>query len=78
MSEVAKLPKPQLRGLLTSQIKRNLVFGAVFAFVVTAAYKMNINDKRKIKYAEFYKNYDPQREYEQMKKAGIFQSARPE
>lgn len=55
MSEVGLLKKPQLRGLLQTQIKRNLLVCAVFSISVGAAIKFLIAEPRKQRYAEFYK-----------------------
>ncbi|EFN81454.1 Cytochrome c oxidase polypeptide VIc, partial [Harpegnathos saltator] len=47
--------KPQLHGLLTSQIKKNLI-GMTIASISTAiAYKILVCDRRKQRYADFYK-----------------------
>lgn len=55
MAETARLPKPQLRGLLTSQIKKHLIISGVLCFAFVAATKVFRNDPRKRDYAEFYK-----------------------
>ena len=34
-------------------------------------------DARKQKYADFYKTYDAQADFERMRELGVFQSARP-
>lgn len=52
MSAVAK---PQLRGLLTSQIKRNLVGMMVTSVTAALLYKIFIGDRRKQRYIDFYK-----------------------
>ncbi len=54
---VATLAKPQMRGLLTDQIKKNLVIATVLSFTTMFAYKFMVADKRKQAYAEFYR-YD--------------------
>ncbi|XP_064605924.1 cytochrome c oxidase subunit 6C-like [Liolophura sinensis] len=74
----SQLAKPQLRGLLKSRVKRD--FGIAFAFsaVCTVAYKFLVNEPRKAKYAEFYKTYDAQADFERMKKEGVFQSVTPD
>ncbi|XP_078619891.1 cytochrome c oxidase subunit 6C-like [Branchiostoma floridae x Branchiostoma japonicum] len=79
MSDVpaGRLPKPQMRGLLISHLKKHGAVALVFAMGVTLAYKMAVADPRKRHYEEFYKNYDVKKEFEAMKEAGIFHSARP-
>ncbi|CAH1255334.1 COX6C [Branchiostoma lanceolatum] len=72
-----RLPKPQMRGLLISHLKRHGAIALVFSMGVTLAYKLAVADPRKRHYEEFYKNYDVKREFEAMKEAGIFNCARP-
>ena len=52
---VATVAKPQLRGLLTSAIKKHLVVASVLSVAVMMAYKVTVNDPRKQRYAEFYR-----------------------
>lgn len=52
---VANLKKPQLRGLLHSQIKKNLIVAIGLSVVFGVAYKFAVSEPRKQKYAEFYK-----------------------
>ncbi|KAL3286957.1 hypothetical protein HHI36_001443 [Cryptolaemus montrouzieri] len=74
MSAAKALPKPQLRGLLRSQIKKNLIIASVLSISVVIAQKIFVNDERKRVYAEFYKNYDINKEFEKMKAKGLFDS----
>ncbi|KYQ49863.1 Cytochrome c oxidase subunit 6C [Trachymyrmex zeteki] len=68
------IAKPQLRGLLTSQIKKNLVVMMVVSISAGVAYKIFVVDKRKRKYAEFYKTYDAEKQLKIMNEAGLMQS----
>ncbi|KAI5696823.1 hypothetical protein M8J76_012054 [Diaphorina citri] len=68
-----KLPKPQLRNLLQSSIKVALVQGAVIAFGTAVAWKVLIMDPHKKAISEFYKTYDGEKDFERMKKAGLFE-----
>lgn len=52
---VANLQKPQLRGLLHSQIKKTLIIAIGMSLVCGAAYKFLVSEPRKQKYANFYK-----------------------
>lgn len=52
---VATLAKPEMRGLLTAQIKRNLVVSTVLSLSTMFAYKFLVADVRKEHYAEFYR-----------------------
>lgn len=47
--------KPQMRGLLNSSIKKNLIVSISLCVVAVVAMKFGFNDVRKAKYAEFYK-----------------------
>lgn len=79
MSEtVGKLPKPVMRGLLRKQIGRNLV-GAFFVTAGTVMiYKIMVNNVRAEQYADFYRNYDIDKEFEKMRKRGQFDSCSSE
>ncbi|KAM6089512.1 PREDICTED: cytochrome c oxidase subunit 6C [Chlamydotis macqueenii] len=73
----ALLPKPQMRRLLARRMKFHL-FGAFCVSLGCAAlYKFGVADPRKRAYAEFYKNYDPMKDFEAMRAAGVFESAPP-
>lgn len=50
-----KLPKPQLRGLLTSSTKFHLPAALALSAVATVLFKIFYVDARKTRYAEFYK-----------------------
>ncbi|KAG8224004.1 hypothetical protein J437_LFUL001081, partial [Ladona fulva] len=71
---VTKLSKPQMRGLLNSQITRNLVGALVCSIGAGLAFKFLVGEPRKKRYIEFYKNYDAEKDFERMRKAGVFQS----
>ena len=47
--------KPQLRGLLTDQIKKHLGISIALSVAATLAYKFAVADVRKQVYAEFYR-----------------------
>ncbi|XP_026728445.1 cytochrome c oxidase subunit 6C-like [Trichoplusia ni] len=71
---VSTASKPMMRGLLNSQIKRNLTISLVLAGISGFAFKQIVGNERKRKYAEFYRTYDAEKEFEEMKKKGLFQS----
>ena len=52
---VSTVAKPQMRGLLTAQIKKHLVVATVLSLGTMFSYKVLVNDKRKATYAEFYR-----------------------
>ncbi|XP_047399142.1 cytochrome c oxidase subunit 6C-like [Sciurus carolinensis] len=69
------LTKPQMQGLLA----KGLGFHIGGAFTVTlgiaALCKFGVAESRKKAYADFYRNYDSMKDFEEMRRAGIFQSA---
>ncbi|XP_032523826.1 cytochrome c oxidase subunit 6C-like [Danaus plexippus] len=71
---VSTASKPQMRGLLNSAIKRNLILSLSFAAVCGFAFKQLVGNERKRKYAEFYRTYDAEKEFEEMRAKGLFQS----
>ncbi|XP_024428029.1 cytochrome c oxidase subunit 6C [Desmodus rotundus] len=70
------LTKPQMRGLLAKRLRFHLVGAILVSLGVAASYKFGVADKRKKAYADFYRNYDSMKDFEEMRKAGIFQSAK--
>lgn len=64
--------KPRLRGLGQRQ------WGACLAFSLAAGagfalwFKINVVERRKQHYIDFYKDYDDDKAYKSMKEAGIF------
>ncbi|XP_075985300.1 cytochrome c oxidase subunit 6C-like [Anticarsia gemmatalis] len=71
---VSTIAKPQMRGLLNGQIKKNLIISLVLAGISGVAFKQLVGTERKRKYAEFYRTYDAEKEFEIMRKKGLFQS----
>lgn len=49
------IAKPQLRGLHISQIKKNLIGMIIISTCAAYAFKVFVADRRKQKYADFYK-----------------------
>lgn len=72
--EISKVAKPQLRGLLAGQIKKNIIFAAAVATVAAIAQKILVNDNRKRAYAEFYRTYDIEKAFNEMRNKGLFDS----
>ncbi|RVE50790.1 hypothetical protein evm_004539 [Chilo suppressalis] len=71
---VSTIAKPQMRGLLNSVIKKNLTVAITLSIISGFAFKVLVGDARKQRYAEFYRTYDADKEFEEMKKKGLFQS----
>ncbi|KAF6197587.1 hypothetical protein GE061_008552 [Apolygus lucorum] len=72
--EVSTVSKPELRGLLRSAIKKNLIIAIGLSIIGGIGYQTLICNPRKQRYADFYKNYDAEKEFQRMKAAGLFQS----
>ncbi|KPP69890.1 cytochrome c oxidase subunit 6C-1-like [Scleropages formosus] len=71
------LPKPVMRGLLGKRLRLHLPLAFAFALTCAAAVKFGVTEPRKRAYAEFYKNYDATKEFNNMREAGVFESVRP-
>ncbi|CAG9813353.1 unnamed protein product [Phaedon cochleariae] len=75
---VGKVVKPQLRGLLQKNIKRNIIVAGTVAIAAALVQKVFVNDERKRVYAEFYKNYDIEKSFHQIRNKGLFDSCEPD
>ncbi|CAG9861288.1 unnamed protein product [Phyllotreta striolata] len=74
-AEVAgKLPKPQMRGLLHRQIKRNLVIAGIACFIGGAYMRFVYGARNKKAYADFYLNFDAEKTFHEMRRKGVFNS----
>ncbi|KAG5683494.1 hypothetical protein PVAND_012771 [Polypedilum vanderplanki] len=67
------IAKPQLRRLLSSQIKRNLFFATVLVTGLTSGFYFLRNKPRKQDYAEFYRTYDADKAFQRMLDGGYMQ-----
>uniref|UniRef100_A0A8C9MLY3 Cytochrome c oxidase subunit 6C n=1 Tax=Serinus canaria TaxID=9135 RepID=A0A8C9MLY3_SERCA len=85
----ALLPKPQMRGLLARRMKFHLLgaflvsMGSAVLYKETCSsnlenssftLKFGVAEPRKQAYADFYRNYDPMKDFEAMKAAGVLES----
>uniref|UniRef100_A0A8C8ZG44 Cytochrome c oxidase subunit 6C n=1 Tax=Prolemur simus TaxID=1328070 RepID=A0A8C8ZG44_PROSS len=70
------LMKPQMCGLLARCLQFHIVGTFIASLGVAALYKFAVAEPRKKAYADVYRNYDSMKDFEEMKKAGIFQSAK--
>ncbi|XP_003474915.3 cytochrome c oxidase subunit 6C-like [Cavia porcellus] len=68
--------KPQMWGLLGRRLQINIVGAFVVSLGVAALCKFGVAEPRKKAYADFYRNYDSMKDFEEMRKAGIFQSVK--
>ncbi|KAJ8944952.1 hypothetical protein NQ318_013100 [Aromia moschata] len=75
MSEItAKVAKPQMRRLLHNQIRTNIIATGVSVLIAGLGMKFLFGDKNKSDYVNFYKTYDVDKEFERMRKKGLFES----
>ncbi|XP_077495340.1 cytochrome c oxidase subunit 6C-like [Amblyomma americanum] len=72
MSQVAR---PQFHGLLKSHLRKHIAICLTLGVIGGAAWRYLYANPRKQRYADFYKNYDPEAEYEKMVKAGVLKPA---
>merc|ERR1711942_73955 len=73
---VSKVARPaQMRHFVASRVKKDLVGAFLFASLSTFSYYWFFFRERRNAYKNFYANYDADKEYEHMKKTGIFQSS---
>jgi len=66
--------KPQLRGLLASQLKGQVIVAAGLGVISVILVKVFLKDARLKRYEEFYKSYDAEKDFERMRRAGVFRS----
>ncbi|XP_076259897.1 cytochrome c oxidase subunit 6C-like [Rhynchophorus ferrugineus] len=72
--KVSTVAKPNLRNLLQNNVRNNLGLAVVLCIVAATSFKIFRNDVRKEKYANFYKNYNINAEFEKMRQKGLFDS----
>uniref|UniRef100_H0XIN3 Cytochrome c oxidase subunit 6C n=1 Tax=Otolemur garnettii TaxID=30611 RepID=H0XIN3_OTOGA len=68
------LAKPQMRGLLARCLWIHIVGAFVVSLGVAVFYKFAVAESRKKAYADFYRNYDSMKDFEEMRKAGMGQA----
>ncbi|NXR16858.1 COX6C oxidase, partial [Cinclus mexicanus] len=64
-----------MRHLLARRMKFHLLGAFLVSVGCAALYKFVVAEPRKRAYAEFYKKYDPVKDFEAMKAAGVLESA---
>ncbi|NXQ30519.1 COX6C oxidase, partial [Alaudala cheleensis] len=64
-----------MRGLLARRMKFHLLGAFLVSTTCAALYKFGVAEPRKRAYAEFYRKYDPMKDFEAMKAAGVLESA---
>ena len=71
-SAVARLAKPELRGHLMKKTKLHLFLAIAGGMGSTALYHFLVTKPRKDAYRSFYATYDPEKDFERMRRAGVF------
>jgi len=66
------LAKPVMRGMNASFTKKYLAFVVISSSAIGLAMWQRIAVARKKRYAEFYKNYDADKEFRKMVRLGVF------
>ncbi|PBC29022.1 Cytochrome c oxidase subunit [Apis cerana cerana] len=69
-----KLPKPQLRDLHLSRVRRTLGIAALLCTFTGMSWKILVTDRYERKAEEFYKTYDPMKSLQIMNEAGLMES----
>jgi len=69
--------RPQLRGLLSSALKRQVVICGGLSLVAVILTKVFVKDARLKRYEEFYKTYDAEKEFVRMRDTGVFRCVAP-
>nr|XP_020142144.1 cytochrome c oxidase subunit 6C-like [Microcebus murinus] len=70
------LAKPQMCGLLARRLWIHIVGAFIVSLGVATLCKFGVPEPRKKAYVDFYRNYDSMKDFEEMRKAGICQSAK--
>ncbi|NXU05612.1 COX6C oxidase, partial [Buphagus erythrorhynchus] len=64
-----------MRGLLARRMKFHLLGAFLVSMGSAALYKFGVAEPRKRAYADFYRHYDPDKDFQAMKAAGVLESA---
>merc|ERR1712212_161410 len=67
-----RIPRPVMRGLNASWTKKILSGVVLFSSGIGLALWQLVGVSRKKRYAEFYKDYDAEKEFQAMVKLGVF------
>ncbi|NWT51456.1 COX6C oxidase, partial [Erythrocercus mccallii] len=66
-----------MRGLLARRMKFHFIGAFLVSLGSATLYKFAVAEPRKQAYEDFYKNYNPMKDFEAMKAAGVLESAPP-
>ncbi|CAG2116190.1 unnamed protein product [Medioppia subpectinata] len=67
-----RIPKPVLRGHAHAFVRRHLFISIGLSLVGAIAWKYAVAEPRKRTYAEFYKNYDVEKEEQRLIALGLY------
>ncbi|XP_004633438.1 cytochrome c oxidase subunit 6C-like [Octodon degus] len=70
------LAKTQMWGLLARPLQICIIGAFIVSLGLAALYKFGVAEPRKKVYSNFYRSYDSMKDFEEMRKAGIFQNAK--
>nr|XP_020443431.1 cytochrome c oxidase subunit 6C-1 [Monopterus albus] len=71
------LQKPVMRGLLARRLRFHLPIAIAIGLTSAVSFKYMVTEPRKRAYAEYYKHYDVNKEFNAMREAGVFESVQP-
>lgn len=71
---VSPTGRPNLKNLSRARVPRAAFVAVSLATGAAVAWQVLVANKHKTQITEFYKNYDPERDYARMKAAGVFKS----
>lgn len=72
VSSANPIPKPELRSVGSKLVRRNFFISAVLSVGCTLAFKHYWVDRRRQKIKEYYENYDEIKDFEAIRKAGVY------
>ncbi|XP_028019917.1 cytochrome c oxidase subunit 6C-like [Balaenoptera acutorostrata] len=72
----SSLMKPQMHGLLAKCLLFHIAGAFILSLGAAAFCKFAVAEPRKKAYADFYRIYDSIKDFEAMRKATVFQSAK--
>ena len=70
------LPKRQMCGLLAKHLQAHIVGIFIVALGAVTSCKFGMAESRKKAYVDSYRNYDSMKDFEELRKAWIFQSVK--
>ncbi|XP_072812031.1 cytochrome c oxidase subunit 6C-like [Vicugna pacos] len=72
----SSLTTPQMCGLFAKHLSFHIIGALVISLGDAAFYKFALTEQRKKAYADFHRNYDSMKDFQETRKADIFQSTK--